>query len=453
VRDVTSQATDRGDEARVSLRDLLSVPSFGLRLMAAPDLVDSPVRWAHPTELIDPRPYLSGRELVLTVGTSLQDDQRCRDFVDHLLDAEVTALGYGVGDVTDEIPEALLKECRARGLPLLQVPAGVPFQSITELLADRRAEARAARSRRVQQLVVRLLDAISLERPVADLLGIISDDLGGQVAFHEGSIDWQPVQESDVEPGQETLQHLSRVLTVRQHAENTDLTKRRLEVGRLVQLVVQGRADAEVLEHPLDAAGVSIEKPVVVAAWPQRAAELVGPLLDGWLFAEYDDITITLSGDLDQILQVARDNALPCGIGEPAPLAELRRVIPPALAALKLARTRGAPVTYLDLASFDGLLEQQPVDRLAPFSEKLILPLVEHDREHGTALVQTLRTFLEVDGSVNATARELFLHPNSLRHRLKRVHELTGANPRVFRERVALAVGLWAWERRPHGRR
>jgi purine catabolism regulator len=453
VTGVRSQATDHGAEARVSLRDLLSVPSFGLRLMAAPDRVDTPVRWAHPTELIDPRPYLSGQELVLTVGTSLQDDQRCRDFVDHLLEAGVTALGYGVGDVTDEIPEALLTECRSRELPLLQVPAGVPFQSITEMLADRRAEARTARSRRVQQLVVRLLDAIGLDRPVADLLDIISADLGGRIGFHEGSIDWQPAQQSDVRPGQDTLQHLSRVLAVRQHEEDTDLAKRRLEMGRLVELVVQGRADAEVLEHPLDAAGVGTEKPVVVAAWPPRAAELVASLLDCCLVAEFDDVTVTLSGDLEQILEVARETALPCGIGEPAPLAELRRVVPPALAALKLAWNRGAPVSYRDLTSFEGLLEQQPVDRLAPFSENLILPLVNHDREHGTALVQTLRTFLEVEGSVNATARELFLHPNSLRHRLKRVHELTGVNPRVFKERVALAIGLWAWERRPRGRR
>jgi purine catabolism regulator len=453
VSDVTSQTTDQGIEARVSLRDLLSVGSFGLRLMAAPEGVDAPVRWAHPTELIDPRPYLSGQELILTVGTSLQDDQRCRDFVDHLLDAGVTALGYGVGDVTDEIPGALLKECRLRGLPLLQVPAGVPFQAITEMLADRRAEARTARSRRVQQLVVRLLDAIGLDQPMVDLLNIIADEIGGRVRFHEGSIDWQPVNESDVRPGQDTLLHLSRVLAVRQHEEDNYLAKRRLEIGRLVELVVQGRADAEVLDHPLEAAGVSTEKPVVVAAWPQRAAELVGPLLDNCLVAEFDEVTVTLSGDLQQILDVARETALPCGIGESAPLADLRRVVPAALAALKLARNRGAPVTYRDLTSFEGLLEQQPAERLAPFSAKLILPLVEHDRENGSALVQTLRTFLEVDGSVNATARELFLHPNSLRHRLKRVHELTGANPRVFRERVALAVGLWAWERRPRGRR
>lgn len=65
----------------------------------------------------------------------------------------------------------------------------------------------------------------------------------------------------------------------------------------------------------------------------------------------------------------------------------------------------------------------------------------------------TLRAFLEGDGSVNSIVRDLHLHPNSLRHRLRRAGELTGSDPRVFADRVALAVGLWAWGRRPRGRR
>ena len=55
----------------LTVRELLAVPALGLRLLAAPDRIDSVVRWAHPTELLDPRAYLSGGELVLTVGTSL----------------------------------------------------------------------------------------------------------------------------------------------------------------------------------------------------------------------------------------------------------------------------------------------------------------------------------------------------------------------------------------------
>lgn len=40
----------------------------------------------------------------------------------------------------------------------------------------------------------------------------------------------------------------------------------------------------------------------------------------------------------------------------------------------------------------------------------------------------------------------LFLHVNSLRHRLTRVEELTGCNPLAFSDRVALAVALAAWD-------
>lgn len=445
---------EAGTAGAVSLRDLLSVRAFGLRLMAAPDLVDVLVRWAHPTELVDPRPYLTGQELVLTVGSSLDSGDRCRDFVDHLLEAGVSALGYGVGDITEEIPPSLLAECRARGLPLVEVPMGVPFQLITEMLADRRAEARTARSRQLQRLVVRLLDAMAQDAAMTDLETIIEEDLGGRVSFRSGTIDWAPVQESDVRPHEEFLQHLGRVLAVRQHEQDTEHAHRRTEMGRLVELVLQGRADAEVLHHPLIAVGVDTRLPVVVAAWPPRAAGLLGPLLGDCLVAELDELTVTLGGGgLDTVLAVAREIALPCGVGEPALLPDLARGIRTALAGLRLARTRGAPVNYRELTSFEGLLEQQSPERLAPFAEALIVPLVHHDRDHGTSLVQTLRVFLHVDGALNATAKELFLHPNSLRHRLRRVHELTGASPQVFSERAALAIALWAWERQPHGRR
>jgi len=35
-----------------------------------------------------------------------------------------------------------------------------------------------------------------------------------------------------------------------------------------------------------------------------------------------------------------------------------------------------------------------------------------------------------------------------VRHRLARVHELTGRNPLVFADRVALAIALWTLDRR-----
>ena len=442
----------------MTVRDLLAVPRLGLRLLAADDAIDAVIRWAHPTELVDPRPYLQGGELVLTVGTSLAEDPaQCGPFVDRLLDAGACAVGYGVGDVTEAVPEDLLAACRERGLPLLEVPSAVPFQAITELLADRRAEARTAVERQVHQLSVQLLDAMAADRSLEELLAIVTSELGGRLAYRDGELGWEPTGDTDVPPSSSMLRHVGSVLAVRRHEEDLALAHRRAEAGRLLRLVAEGKADPESLRDALTAAGVDADGRMVLAAWPERAAALIADGLGGSLFADLPGAgggtgtCVSLSGDGNVVLQVAVDSALPCGVAAPCLLGDVASALPAAVAALDLSRRRGAPATNRDLVSFDGLLEQQPLDRLRPFVETLLIPLAEHDRDHGTALVATLRAFLAGAGSIARTAQDLHLHPNSLRHRLKRIGELTGADPRTFADRVALAVGLWAWERR--GRR
>jgi len=60
-------------------------------------------------------------------------------------------------------------------------------------------------------------------------------------------------------------------------------------------------------------------------------------------------------------------------------------------------------------------------------------------------LLETVATYLDNGGSIEATARALFVHSNTVRYRLRRVGELTGhhpANPRdAFTLRIALALG------------
>jgi PucR family transcriptional regulator, purine catabolism regulatory protein len=442
-------------EGSLTVRDLLAVPALGLRLLAAPERIDTALRWAHPTELLDPRGYLAGGELVLTVGASLAGDPtRCDALVDRLVEVGASALGYGVGDVTEEVPDALVEACRRHGLPLLRVPSGVPFQAITEMLADRRAEARAGAERRTQRLSTRLLDGMAADLSLEALLEVVAADLGGRVTYDDARLHWEPTGEADVAPPESTLQHLGSVLAVRKHEQDVELAHRRAETGRLLRLVSEGKADAAVLRDALLEAGVAAEQGLVVAAWPAQAVGLLASALAGRaLLLDGPDAVLSVTTDAERTAALAVELTVPCGSAAPCSVDGLASAVPAALAALDLSRRRGAPATHRDLVSFEGLLEQQPHERVQPFAETLLQPLVEHDREHGTALLRTLRAFVEGDGSVIATARDLHLHPNSLRYRLKRVAELTGADPRVFSDRVALAVGLWAWDRRPRGRR
>ncbi|XVQ09017.1 PucR family transcriptional regulator [Spirillospora sp. CA-255316] len=63
----------------------------------------------------------------------------------------------------------------------------------------------------------------------------------------------------------------------------------------------------------------------------------------------------------------------------------------------------------------------------------------------GAPLLDTLTTYLEQGSSLEATARLLFVHPNTVRYRLRRVAELTALAPtdgrNAFTLRIALVLG------------
>jgi hypothetical protein len=88
----------------------------------------------------------------------------------------------------------------------------------------------------------------------------------------------------------------------------------------------------------------------------------------------------------------------------------------------------------------DDLLAERALDGDDDAREQLIenvyLPLA------GTPLLDTLATYLEQGTSLEATARLLFVHPNTVRYRLKKITELTGYQPTEGRSAFTLQVGL-----------
>lgn len=70
--------------------------------------------------------------------------------------------------------------------------------------------------------------------------------------------------------------------------------------------------------------------------------------------------------------------------------------------------------------------------------DEVYLPLL-HAR--GT-LVETLAAYFGTGGSIEATGRALFVHPNTVRYRLKQVDDLTGFAPGDARDGFALQIAL-----------
>jgi len=63
-------------------------------------------------------------------------------------------------------------------------------------------------------------------------------------------------------------------------------------------------------------------------------------------------------------------------------------------------------------------------------------------QNHSTELLTTLWCYLDNGRSLEATARELFVHPNTVRYRLKRISEVIGWDATGAREAVILQSAL-----------
>src|SRR4051812_48199392 len=111
---------------------------LGLKVAAGGDgAAEREIRWVHITELLDPTPWLSGGELLLTTGIRLENAEKQRKFIRRLADAGVAGLGFGTGFDHAKVPKALLTEANTAGFPVFEVPYETPFIAITEAAFSR----------------------------------------------------------------------------------------------------------------------------------------------------------------------------------------------------------------------------------------------------------------------------------------------------------------------------
>jgi len=97
------------------------------------------------------------------------------------------------------------------------------------------------------------------------------------------------------------------------------------------------------------------------------------------------------------------------------------------------------PVAARELLPERALLGDRTA--IAALELEVVRPLADA----GPALTETLDAYLDAGGAIEACARKLFVHPNTVRYRLRRIADFTGRDPMVPRDayvlRVASTVG------------
>ena len=106
-----------------------------------------------------------------------------------------------------------------------------------------------------------------------------------------------------------------------------------------------------------------------------------------------------------------------------------------------VAGWRGAPRPVLARELLPERALMGDASAIAALHTDVMRPLADA----GPTLTETLDAYLDCGGAIEACARKLFVHPNTVRYRLRRIADFTGRDPTLPRDayvlRVAATVG------------
>lgn len=446
------------------LHDLLDDPALGLEVLVrgAPD---RPVRWVHSIEVADPGEFLRGGEVVLTTGAWQRVGQTPAAWVEEVAAAGAIAIGFGRLVDGDEPPADLVTAAAERGLTCFVVPVAVPFVELAEaFVAAKRVEWEAPLRRQLEHHGA-IVAALRAERGVDSVLQVLRRRLGLEVAVVAGTTTHGPVPEDGcpVTLIGEGLADASLVLPRPlaeldvdvQAAVSSAMPFLALELEReravrateqryaweVVEWIATGVPAAAVTAR-LELLGVPVDRTlrclVVRGAAPEAVATTLAPYL---VVERADDIVCLVGEDVARVPLAGY-----VGVGQAAEAGELRVSLLQARHAADALLARGVEgwLTHEELASPAVLLAAQDPAVLQALARTVLGGVLDSDRDRGTELVASLRAFLDGGGRWQETADALHVHINTLRHRMKRVEELTGRSLASTADRVDLFLALRA---------
>lgn len=478
----------------VSVDTLLSADGLGLVLRTTPARPEElSVEWTATSELVDPTPFLEGKELLLTTGVQLdtEDEEATAAYFERLATCGIRVVGLGIGLRYQTMPDSVVKCAAQFDIALIEVPLETPFVAISRLIANKIAEQEyetLSHALITQDLLVQaLIDGSGLNAMLDSLSEVTSapccvvDFYGTILAEAPETLPW-PLdlvldrrQESeswhadDLSAYPVTLegrsiatlltrassQHEASVIYARglvaiELAKRREiLVARRESLGLMLEDVLQSVLRGREAVLRLGRFGIDLTSPntVILAS--------VSGSSDALLRAPWN-----LQSHLDRnepgsrlLVAIANDELI---VIQPATMDVTRT-------ARRLSERLGHFIDRVSIGTggsyrgLDGLLLSHAeasaavrrgsgvniggrmrladiaVATAAPgvrtLAIDLVRPLADHDRSNGSELVDTLRCFLEEGASTLRTAERMFVHRNTIGQRIRRIKELTGLDP------------------------
>jgi DNA-binding PucR family transcriptional regulator len=99
---------------------------------------------------------------------------------------------------------------------------------------------------------------------------------------------------------------------------------------------------------------------------------------------------------------------------------------------------------YSDLGILRLMLADPRSTDLSRFVRQTVGPVLDYDRDHGTALLETLRAYVDCGCSQQLAAGRLFVHVKTVKYRLVQVEKLTGLDLAAHHDRLRVDIAVRA---------
>ena len=459
-----------------------------------PEALSRQLRWVHSSEVLDIAPLLRGGELLLSGGQALAtaSDERRVDYVRQLAARGITALAIETGPELPVIPESMLDAGQDAGLPIIELCKVAPFvgimQAINSLLVSESVAQLQFGDETSHAMAAELAHGGGLDQ----LLAVLASRTGSSVRLVSPSGITLGSATAAAQPESGTVTTVDvpvrGVLAARLELEmpdDGDANLARVAGERCVDILglallqrmppglkelagielmraISSGTQSWRLQQLGPASGFPASGPVAAVVVRSSAAGQLRTRLDGILddavpqSASYaDNAELIALAALPHATAVASRIALiqalealevpdgsvmavgplAQGIGEaPWSLAEARRT----LELIAGSETGNGVVDAEDFAV--ERLAEASLDAAARegFVRRQLGAVVEHDEQRRSELVRTLAVWLDTGCNTAQAARELHLERQSMHHRLQRIFELCGGDPRGTGRLVAL---------------
>lgn len=458
------------------------------------DAPQRPVRWVHSSEVLDIAPLLRGGELLLSGGQALgaESAERRADYIRELAARGIAALALETGPALPAIPADMLEAAETAGLPVIELRRVVPFvavmQEINSLLVsesvkhlqrgDQASHAMAAELAHgggLDQLLTVLADrtgtgarlvspsgvtlgasagpapggvVTTVDVPVRGVLAarlelVVPDDGDSGLARVAGerSVDILGLALLQrMPPGLKELAGIELMRAINSGSQAWQLR----QLGPASGFPTDGRVAAVVIRstgagHLRPAVDTVLREQVPHSASYANNAELIALAALPYGHSSRTALADALAAVDMPPGSVVSVGPLGRGIDDaPWSLAEARRALD--LVAQESGSGNSGPGNsgsgnggLVDAEAFAvELLAQESLDAATRevFVQRQLGAVVGHDRLKRSELLRTLTVWLDTGCNTAQAARELHLERQSMHHRLQRIFELCGGDPR-----------------------